>query len=71
MYEVEKPVGSTVGGPIYEGYCKELTQKLAEIMKFDYEFVFPKDGKYGAREKDGSWNGLVGDLASGVSTLIL
>ena len=55
----------------YIGYCVELTKKLADKMQFDYKFVFPKDGKYGAKEKNGSWNGLVGDLANGVSYIHL
>ncbi|RXG51668.1 Ionotropic receptor 25a [Armadillidium vulgare] len=48
---------------MYEGYCKDLADKLSSHMNFEYEFVFPADGKYGAKEKNGTWNGLVGDLA--------
>lgn len=57
------------GAAAYEGYCVELSKKLSELMTFDFEFVFPADGHYGARQKNGSWNGLVGDLANGVSGL--
>ncbi|XP_037780308.1 ionotropic receptor 25a-like [Penaeus monodon] len=56
------------GSAAYEGYCVELSKKLSELMTFDFEFVFPEDGHYGARQKNGSWNGLVGDLANGNTT---
>ena len=45
----------------------ELTEKLSELMNFDYEFSSPKSGKYGKRLPNGKWDGLVGDLARGVS----
>lgn len=50
----------------YMGYCVDLAERLSSKMKFDYDFVFPEDGQYGARQKNGSWNGLVGDLSNGV-----
>ncbi|KAK7082591.1 hypothetical protein SK128_006923 [Halocaridina rubra] len=55
----------------YEGYCVELTKRLAEYMEFDFEFKFPKDEQYGARQENGSWNGLVGDLANGLTDMIV
>ncbi|XP_042887113.1 ionotropic receptor 25a-like isoform X1 [Penaeus japonicus] len=59
------------GAEAYEGYCVELSKKLSELMTFDFEFVFPADGHYGARQKNGSWNGLVGDLANGNTDIIV
>ncbi|ROT70491.1 olfactory ionotropic receptor IR8a [Penaeus vannamei] len=59
------------GAAAYEGYCVELSKKLSELMTFDFEFVFPADGHYGARQKNGSWNGLVGDLANGNTDIIV
>lgn len=51
----------------YEGYCVKLAARLAQVMKFDYDLVFPADGQYGTRQKNGSWNGMIADLANGVS----
>ncbi|KAG7160957.1 Ionotropic receptor 25a-like 3, partial [Homarus americanus] len=48
-----------------------LSARLAEHMKFDFELKFPDDGQYGARQKNGSWNGLVGDLSNGVTDIIV
>lgn len=71
MYDKSKPQLDGEGNTRYEGYCSELTQKLAEEMNFEFEFVFPEDGKYGAKEKNGSWNGMVGDLTRGVSKILI
>lgn len=49
------------------GYCVDLAHKLAEMMKFDFEFSKPQVGVYGEKQKNGKWDGLVGDLARGVS----
>lgn len=51
----------------WKGYCIDLAIKLAEQMQFDYEFSKPVIGKYGHRMDNGKWDGLVGDLARGVS----
>lgn len=37
------------------------------MMEFEFSFVTPKDGKFGGKMKNGLWNGLVADLANGVS----
>lgn len=49
------------------GYCVDLAKTLAEMMEFDYEFSKPKIGRYGKKDPQGKWDGLVGDLARGVS----
>lgn len=35
-------------------------------MDFDYEIVSPKNGTFGKKRNDGSWDGVVGDLTRGV-----
>lgn len=45
----------------------DLAYKLAEMMNFDFEFSKPVIGKYGEKMPNGKWDGLVGDLARGVS----
>jgi ionotropic glutamate receptor len=55
---------------VWEGYCIELIEKLANMMEFDYDLVIPEDGDFGVRV-NGIWNGLVGDLAKGVNILYI
>ncbi|EEB19912.1 glutamate receptor, putative [Pediculus humanus corporis] len=59
------------GELIWKGYCVELTEKLSELMNFDYEFSSPKSGKYGKRLPNGKWDGLVGDLARGETEIAI
>ena len=43
-------------------------QKVAEIVGFDYDIHLVYDKKYGTKQADGSWNGMIGELLDGVST---
>ncbi|VDP58520.1 unnamed protein product [Heligmosomoides polygyrus] len=52
---------------LYEGYCIDLLRKVAEMNKFNYTIHEVKDKAYGIREANGKWNGMVGELMSGVS----
>ena len=63
-------------GFVYEGYCIEFLQKLAEKVGFEYEIVlspdYQKSGfEYGRKNPDGSWSGLIGDLHSGKTDIIV
>lgn len=59
------------GNPIWEGYCIDMIQRLAEDLDFDYELVVPKKGTFGKRLAFNKWDGLVGDLMTGVSVFFL
>ena len=50
----------------YEGYCVDLINELAKILKFKYEFYPSPDGKYGARMENGTWDGMVREILDGV-----
>jgi len=62
-----------VGNKRYEGYCADLALKLAEKLRikysipFVYELQLVKDEKYGAKQDDGTWNGMIGELTRKVS----
>ena len=51
-----------IGNERFDGYCADLAQKIAEHCNFDYILQLVKDGKYGAKDKMGNWNGMVGEL---------
>lgn len=65
MHEDGRPL---VGNDRYDGYCAELIKKIADIAHFDYVLREVKDGKFGAEEKNGTWNGMVGELIREVCT---
>jgi len=56
------------GNARYEGYCADLAKALAEKLRevyhipFNYELRVVRDGMYGAKKADGTWNGMIGEL---------
>lgn len=55
-----------MGNERYEGYCADLAVEISKIVGFDYELKIVTDNKYGARMDSGMWNGMVGELTTGV-----
>jgi len=56
------------GNDRFEGYCAEVADQIAKIVKFDYLIQPVKDGKFGNQDTvTGSWNGMVGELIRHVS----
>lgn len=52
------------GNARFYGYAIDLISELAIQCKFNYSFYISPDRKYGARQPDGKWNGMVGELIS-------
>lgn len=53
--------------PIWTGYCIDFIDKLAEKLDVEYEIVVPRSGRFGKKNRNGNWDGLVGDLITGVN----
>ena len=47
------------------GFIPDLLEKLAQIVNIEYEFVWEE--RYGSRDPDGTWTGLVGLATSKVN----
>ncbi|XP_037544236.1 glutamate receptor ionotropic, kainate 1, partial [Nematolebias whitei] len=58
-----------VGNDRYEGYCMDLLKELSNILGFTYEVRLVGDGKYGAQNDKGEWNGMVRELIDHVADL--
>ena len=56
-----------LGNDRFEGYCADLAEKVAEVIGIDYLIRPAKDGLYGARDENGTWNGMIGELVRNVS----
>jgi len=54
------------GNDRYEGYCVDLSKMLFGRLEMDYELRLVADGKYGSKQANGTWDGMVGELTSGV-----
>ena len=58
-----------VGNDRFEGYVADISMELAKVLGFDYVIELVKDGKYGAIDDNGQWNGMVGELTRKVSEM--
>jgi Ligated ion channel L-glutamate- and glycine-binding site len=55
--------GKLTGNDRYEGYCVDLAQKiLGDRLRYNYEIRLVKDGRFGAKTPEGTWDGMVGEL---------
>ncbi|XP_036885564.1 glutamate receptor ionotropic, kainate 1 isoform X3 [Sturnira hondurensis] len=50
------------GNDRFEGYCLDLLKELSNILGFIYDIKLVPDGKYGAQNDRGEWNGMVKEL---------
>ncbi|KAM9469053.1 glutamate receptor ionotropic, kainate 1 isoform 2-T2 [Clarias gariepinus] len=57
------------GNDRFEGYCLDLLKELSNILGFSYEVKLVSDGKYGAQNDKGEWNGMVRELIDNVADL--
>ncbi|XP_045532788.1 ionotropic receptor 25a-like [Pieris brassicae] len=46
----------------FKGYCIDLMDEISQILKFDYEISLSPDGKFGAIDESGNWNGIIKEL---------
>ncbi|XP_066507144.1 glutamate receptor ionotropic, kainate 1 isoform X2 [Hoplias malabaricus] len=57
------------GNDRFEGYCLDLLKELSNILGFNYEVKLVSDGKYGAQNDKGEWNGMVRELIDHIADL--
>ncbi|XP_048840419.1 glutamate receptor ionotropic, kainate 1 isoform X2 [Brienomyrus brachyistius] len=57
------------GNDRFEGYCVDLLKELSNILGFTYEVKLVSDGKYGAQNDKGEWNGMVRELIDHIADL--
>uniref|UniRef100_A0A8C5WUI1 Glutamate receptor n=1 Tax=Laticauda laticaudata TaxID=8630 RepID=A0A8C5WUI1_LATLA len=50
------------GNRRFEGYCVDLLSEVSRILGFSYEIRLVEDGKYGAQDEKGQWNGMIREL---------
>jgi len=55
------------GNDRYEGYCADLAKKICAGLGIEYEIRLVSDNKYGEKTRDGTWNGMIGELTRRVS----
>lgn len=68
MYKRDHKVRA--GNDRFEGFAIELIKEVAAMLEFDYEIYLVHDGKFGSKLPDNSWNGMIGELLSGVGSCL-
>lgn len=70
MYKKPEPGQVLVGNDVFEGYCKDLADLIADQLKFNYTLKLVNDSKYGGQDPNtqAGWNGMVGELIRQVSS---
>ena len=53
------------------GFIPDLVAKLAKELKMPYHLRLVSEGGYGVRQEDGTFNGLLGEVISGVGICVL
>lgn len=60
-----------VGNERYEGFIKDLMDKIAGEKKFLYELIVDPKNHYGSYDPHtGKWDGMIGSILEGVSFII-
>lgn len=57
------------GNERFEGYSVDLITEIANMLHFEFEIYLVHDGKFGTKEKNGEWNGMLGELLKGNATM--
>lgn len=51
----------------FDGYIVQFVEAVMNQLNLTYKIVPVKDGAYGGRKANGSWDGMVGEIIRGVS----
>ena len=46
----------------FEGFIADLLLAVSRHVGFNYTIRLVRDGRYGSRTADGTWNGMIGEL---------
>ena len=53
-------------------YAVDLISAIADHLKFNFTFKWVDDGNYGSKKEDSNeWNGMIGELISRVSNILI
>ena len=54
------------GKHLFEGFCIDLAERIAQEVGFTYDICLVPDEAYGEQLPNGTWNGMIGELVKGV-----
>ena len=60
-----------LGNDAFQGFCKDLIDRLSQDLNFTYQMYIVTPGNYGGGTSNGTSNGMIRDLIRKVSALIM
>ena len=54
----------------FSGFCKDVLDKLAEDLHFQYDLYLVPDKEYGVKKNNATWTGMIGELMKKVRSMI-
>ena len=54
------------GNARFRGFVPDVMEHLKDMLDFNYELYTVPDGQFGAKMDNGEWNGMIGEVLSGV-----
>ena len=54
------------GNDRFEGFSVDFMDEISRLNHFSYQLYIVHDGQFGAMLENGEWNGIVGEIKSGV-----
>ncbi|XP_064637937.1 glutamate receptor 1-like isoform X3 [Lineus longissimus] len=66
---LKKDADKYEGNERYEGFSIDLIEEISKMLKFQYTIYEVPDGKFGARNSTGEWNGIIRELLIGNATM--
>ena len=55
----------------FSGYVFDIWNPLQQVLNFTSHIITSVDGKWGAKESDGNWNGMIGMVLRGEADVIV
>jgi hypothetical protein len=55
----------------FEGFVPDLLKKIEPLINAKFEIKHVGDFKYGTKDQNGQWNGMIGELVNQVSYSVL
>ena len=54
------------GNARFKGFAVDLMREIATMLGFNFELYLVPDGKFGSKNTDGTWNGMIGEVLAQV-----
>ena len=62
LFQTHPFLTRSADGDRFVGFIPDLLESLSETLGFSYNITLVRDGKYGTKHPDGTWNGMIGEL---------